>query len=154
MTLLDSANYQDPLDLLRRFIPTPLRTRFRVGTTNVIVESNDFSLLPTLPLDEAPADLGPAEVEWKIIRDFEALGRLEEPLLLSNGSLTVIGMGTACLLGLDYERRELLCFIGADVDARTFQGFLVPYFSGLTNELASFDATELLSAKSGGCADV
>jgi len=30
-------------------------------------------------------------------------------------------MGTACLVAWIHERRELLCFIGADVDARTFQ---------------------------------
>jgi len=61
MTLLDPTRYQDPLDPLRRFIPTPLRTQFRVGSTTVVVQTNDFSLLPALPL-AAPsaASISPA----------------------------------------------------------------------------------------------
>ena len=142
MTLVDSTNYQDPLDLLRRFIPTPLRTRFHVGDSNVTVETNDFTLLPALPLDAACASAHPADIEWKLIRDLDAPGLLEEPLLLSSGNLTVVGMGTSCLLGLDHERRELLCFIGPDIDGRTFQEFLVPYFCRLTNQVAYIGAPE------------
>ena len=142
MTLVDSTNYQDPLDLLRRFIPTPLRTRFHVGDSNVTVETNDFTLLPALPLDAACASAHPADIEWKLIRDLDAPGLLEEPLLLSSGNLTVVGMGTACLLGLDHERRELLCFIGPDIDGRTFQEFLVPYFCRLTSQVAYIGAPE------------
>jgi hypothetical protein len=151
--LADSTNYQDPLDLLRRFIPTPLRTRFRVGDSNVTVETNDFTLLPALPLDTAPADAHPADIEWKLVRDLDAPGLLEEPLLLSSGNLTVVGMGTACLLGLDHERRELLCFIGPDIDGRTFQEFLVPYFCRLTSQVACVGAPELFPAPSSGDAD-
>ena len=142
MTLVDSTNYQDPLDALRRFIPTPLRTRFRAGDAIVTVETNDFTLLPTLPLDNSPATADPADIEWRLVRDLEAPGLLEEPLLLASGNLTVVGMGTACLLGLDHERHELLCFIGADIDSRTFQEFLVPYFCRLTNELVCIGAPE------------
>jgi hypothetical protein len=142
VTLVDSTNYQDPLDLLRRFIPTPLRTRFHAGDFKVTVETNDFTLLPALPLDTACAAAHPADIEWKLIRDLDAPGLLEEPLLLSSGNLTVVGMGTACLLGLDHERRELLCFIGTDVDARTFQEFLVPYFCRLTSRVAYVGALE------------
>jgi hypothetical protein len=145
MELVDSANYQDPLDALRRFIPTPLRTRFRVGEASVIVETNDFTLLPALPLDATPAHLHPPTLEWKLVRDLDAPGLLEEPLLLTTGNLTVVEMGTACLLGLDHERRELLCFIGVEVDSRTFQEFLVPYFCRLTNELGPSADTEFFS---------
>jgi hypothetical protein len=154
VALVDSTNYQDPLDLLRRFIPTPLRTRFRVGDSNVTVETNDFTLLPALPLDTAPADAHPADIEWKLVRDLDAPGLLEEPLLLSSSNLTVVGMGTACLLGLDHERRELLCFIGPDVDGRTFQEFLVPYFCRLTNQAAYVDAPELFPGQSSERTDV
>jgi hypothetical protein len=151
VALVDSTNYQDPLDLLRRFIPTPLRTRFRVGDSNVTVETNDFTLLPALPLDTA--DAHPADIEWKLVRDLDAPGLLEEPLLLSSGNLTVVGMGTACLLGLDHERRELLCFIGPDIDGRTFQEFLVPYFCRLTSQVACVGASELFPGLSSGGAD-
>ncbi len=153
MTLLDSTNYQDPLDALRRFIPTPLRTRFRAGDAIVTVETNDFTLLPALPLEDSATTADPADIEWKLVRDLDALGLLEEPLLLSSGNLTIVGMGTACLLGLDHERRELLCFIGADIDSRTFQEFLVPYFCRLTNELVCVGDSELFSEPKAESAD-
>ena len=134
--MLDSANYADPLDVLRRFVPTPLRTRFRAGTTTILVESNDFLLLPALPLDSGPEEFDPSMMQWKLVRDSETHGQLEEPLLLSSGQLTIVAMGAACLLGVDHERRELLCFVGADVDARTFQDVLVPFLCRLSTESA------------------
>ena len=39
--------YIDPLDLLRRFVPTPLKAVYQFGAVRVIVQTNDFSLLPT-----------------------------------------------------------------------------------------------------------
>jgi hypothetical protein len=139
MALLDSENYRDPLDPLRRFIPTPLRTRFRVGARSVVVQTNDFSLLPALPLETASGALDPSGLHWKLVRDPDAHGPLQEPLLLISGPLTIVGMGPACLLGVDHELRELSCFIGADVDARTFQEFLFPFLCRLATEATEPD---------------
>ena len=50
MQRLDSTNYIDPLDALRRFIPTPLKAVYRIGSVRVMVETNDFTLLPILPM--------------------------------------------------------------------------------------------------------
>jgi len=47
-------------------------------------------------------------------------------LSLTSGTLTIVYMGTACLLGLDHQRRELLGFIGVEVGASTFQEYLLP----------------------------
>lgn len=139
MELLDSSGPRDPLDLLRRFIPTPLRTRFRIGNLRVVVETNDFTLLPVLPLEMDSAELAEPSLEWKLVRDLDASGVLEAPLLLTSGNLTVVAMGTACLLGMDQEQRELLCFIGSGVDSRTFQDFLVPFLCRLSKaNLGSF----------------
>jgi hypothetical protein len=132
MTPLETANYNDPLDPLRRFVPTPLRTRFRLGGSTVMVESNDFSLLPTFSLDTATGAPDPSAFKWKLIRDFDVPGFLHEPLTLITGQLTVVGMGPACVLGLDRERRELFCFIGHDVDTKTFQEYLVPFLCRLS----------------------
>jgi hypothetical protein len=134
VSLLDSATYQAPPDLLRRFVPTPLRTRFRIGTATVMVETNDFALLPALPLECGSPELVPSKLEWKLVRDPDAHGLLRETALLSWGQVTVAAMGAACVLGVDHERGELLCFIGADVDTRTFQEFLVPLFCRLSTE--------------------
>jgi hypothetical protein len=139
MTLLDPTRYQDPLDPLRRFIPTPLRTQFRVGSTTVVVETNDFSLLPALPLAGPSSGLDLSSLAWKLVRDSDAHGLLQEPVFLISGPLTIVGMGPACLLGMDHERRELLGFIGMDVDARTFQEFLVPFLCRLSKEAGETD---------------
>jgi hypothetical protein len=50
-------------------------------------------------------------------------------------------MGPACLLGVDRERGELLCFIGADIDSRTFQEVLFPLFYSLS--IADIEAESL-----------
>jgi hypothetical protein len=126
VSLLDSVKYQDPLDLLHRFIPTPFRTRFRVGETTVRVETNDFSLLPELPLETEFNLFSSLDILWRVVRDFDAPGHLEEPLQLVSGPLTIVSMGTGCLLGADRERGELFAFIGASVDPRTFHDSLVP----------------------------
>ncbi len=133
-TMLDSTRYEDPLDVLRRFVPTPLRTRFRVGSTTILVETNDFSLLPALPLEVESSELDSANFEWKLVRDPDAPGPLLDPLFLSSGQITMVAMGTACVLGMDHERHELLCFIGAEIGSRTFQDVLVPFLCRLSME--------------------
>jgi hypothetical protein len=137
MAIADHANPLDPLDPLRRFVPTPLRTQFRVGTTRVTVQANDFSLLPAFPLDVSLRGFDAPNFEWKLVRDCDTPGFLEEPMILACGTLTVVAMGAACLLGMDHERRELLCFLGKDIDIPTFQEVLVPFFCRLTNDVTS-----------------
>ena len=53
---------------------------------------------------------------------------------MTSAALTVVVMGTGCLLGLDRERRELLAFIGRSIDARTHQEFIVPFLCRMTSE--------------------
>jgi hypothetical protein len=134
MEPFDTPELGDPLDLLHRFIPTPLRTRFRISGQWIVVETNDFALLPALPLETDSGRYGQSDLEWKLVRDPDAPGVLEEPLFLAAGNLTVVSMGTACLVGLDHELRQLLCFIGRGVDSKTFQEFLVPFFCRLTQQ--------------------
>ena len=134
MISLDQANGPDPLDLLRRMVSTPHRTRFRSGKSTVVVETNDFSLLPAFPLETSSDDFTLSNLDWKLVRDPDVHGLLQEPLHLLSGPLSVVAMGPACLLGVDHERGELFCFIGADVDARTFQEFLVPFLCRLSME--------------------
>lgn len=125
--MLDSPGYDDPLDVLRRFVHTPIRSRFRIGSTSIVVETNDFSLLPALPLEESSGESHLPNVEWKLVRDPDAPGPLQDPLSLSSEQITMVAMGPACVMGMDHQRRELLCFIGTDVDARAFQEWLVPF---------------------------
>lgn len=138
----DFTRHNDPLDLLRRFVPTPLKAVYRIGSVQVIVRTNDITLLPTFPLG-AELDVSRGQhLRWKLIRDVDSPGFLDEPVFLTSGVLTIVEMGTACLLALDHERRELLGFIGADIDARTHQEFLVPFLCQMTNEVFSDDSFE------------
>jgi hypothetical protein len=137
MQLRDSFVYNDPLDILRRFVPTPLKAVYRIGSVRVAVQTNDFALLPALTLEAHPDLPGEPLLEWKLIRDHDVHGPLEAPFFLTAESLTLVTMGAPCLLGLDRDRRELLGFIGADVDTRTHQEFLVPFLCRLTMDALS-----------------
>ena len=133
----DHLAYRDPLDLLRRFVPTPLKARYRFGTCQVVVQTNDFALLPALPLETSLAETGGLVLEWKLIRDADSHGPLEAPTILKSQSLTILQMGPPCLVAMDHERRELLGFIGADIDAHTYREFLLPILSRITREAFS-----------------
>jgi hypothetical protein len=142
MQQYESPHHDDPLDLLRRFVPTPLKAVYRIGPACVVVKTNDITLLPAFPLG---ADLEASEAEifqWKLVRDLDSRGHLGETVFLTSGALTIVEMGTACLLAVDHERRELLGFVGADVDARTHQEFLVPFLCRMTNEVMGADPFE------------
>jgi hypothetical protein len=134
MQQYESSHHNDPLDLLRRFVPTPLKAVYRISSLRVIVKTNDITLLPAFPLGADLDAVGESVLEWKLVRDADSPGLLGEPVFLTSNALTVVEMGTACLLALDHERRELLGFIGADVDAHTYQEFLVPFLCRMTNE--------------------
>jgi hypothetical protein len=139
----DRLNQTEPPDLLRRFIPTPVKAVYRVGGVRVRVQTNDFTLLPALPLaadpnaDHAQADW--EDLEWTLIRDADSNGPLERPISMTTEALTVVVMGTACLVGLDHERRELFGFIGAVVDARIHQECLVPILCEMTAQAVASD---------------
>lgn len=132
--------YRDPLDLLRRFLPAPLKAMYRLGTLPVLVQTNDFALLPPLPLDTALGETCESPLEWKIIRDADSRGLLEAPTILRCQTLTIVEMGPPCLIGLDHERHELLGFIGADVDAHTYREFLLPFLCHITAEVFSIES--------------
>jgi hypothetical protein len=145
MEITHPAQYNDPLDLLRRFIPTPLRTRFRAGRIAVLVDTNDFSLLPTLPLESASGNFVSSTFTWKLVRDADVPGLLQNPLVLLTGELTVVTMGPPCLLALDHKLRELVCFIGADIDSKIFQQYLVPFLCRLSAESLEPPAREIVA---------
>ena len=143
MPPVNASTYADPLDILRRFVPTPLKAMYRIGAIRAMVQTNDFALIPTL-LSGTHLDVTRGwDWEWKLVRDAGTSGPLESPMVLTAGAVTVVEMGTACLFGVDYERRELLAFIGEDIDARTYQEFLVPFFCRMTDEALSGDRVSI-----------
>ena len=134
MPLHNFSTYADPLDLLRRFVPTPLKAIYRIASLCVMVQTNDFALLPTLLLGADRDAAAGWDLEWKLVRDADSGGPLGTPRFVTSEALTVLEMGTACIVGMDHERRELLAFIGRDVDARTYQEFLVPFLCRMMNQ--------------------
>jgi hypothetical protein len=99
----------------------------------ILVETNDSSLL--LPLgyfdSETTSATSPA-FHWKLLRDADARGKPARATILVAGSLLVANMGRACLAGMDLERKELLAFIGGEVDPQDYQIYVFPVLSGLT----------------------
>jgi hypothetical protein len=127
------TSYGDPLDLLRRFAPTPLKAHVHLASANVLLQTNDLSFLPSLSLaGSSVPPPSPQTCLWKIVRDVDCRGKTAEASFIMAGSLIVFSMGPACLVGADRERREILAFIGLDVDARVFQESIVPALCRLT----------------------
>lgn len=137
MGQLDPQYYNNPLDLLRRFVPTPLRACFCAGTLRVTVETNDFALFPTFPFDSSGRKDARQSLHWKLVRDFDVTAPLEEPLFVNSAPIRAVLMGPACLLGVDLERRQLVGFVGSAVDARTYREFLLPLLLRLSTETVS-----------------
>jgi len=131
--LYDHIPYSHPLDVLRRFMPSPLKTLIKFEEGIILVETNDSSLL--LPLgyldSETTSAISPA-FHWKLLRDEDVLGKPAGATILMAGSLLVANMGPACLAGMDLERKELLAFIGGEVDPQDYQIRVFPVLSGLT----------------------
>jgi hypothetical protein len=131
MTLLEPIRTCHAPDLLQRFVSTNIRAQLRIGSRRVLVETNDFNLLPALPLDTESSESRSPRMEWKIIRDFEARGELGLPVLLDSESVTVVTMGAACVVILDRERMQMSCFVGTRIDGATYRDYLVPIFKEL-----------------------
>jgi hypothetical protein len=131
--LYDHIPYSHPLDVLRRFMPSPLKTLIKFEEGIILVETNDSSLL--LPLgyldSETASAISPA-FHWKLLRDEDVLGKPAGATILMAGSLLVANMGPACLAGMDLERKELLAFIGGEVDQQDYQICVFPVLNALT----------------------
>ena len=131
MSTLIPVFYKDPLDLLRRFTPTPLKTEVNLEIANVVLETNDLSFLPSMSRLSA-AEISTKSCSWKIVRDVDARGTTIEASIVMAGNLIVYSMGPACLIGADRERSEILAFIGRDVDTHSFQEAILPALCRLT----------------------
>ena len=133
------APYRNPRDLLRRFTPTPLKARVGLDFAHIELETNDPSFVaawsgPAATPPSVPPDSSNSlpTCFWKIVRDPDVHHRLAEPSFVDAGDLAVCTMGPACLMAADRGRKELLAFIGSEVDARAFQELILPAFCRLT----------------------
>jgi hypothetical protein len=142
------VSYSDPLDLLRRFAPTPLKVHLRLESATVLLETNDLSFLPALSFAGVPAPSASSQsCLWKIVRDVDVRGQVADASIIMAGNLIFFSMGPACLIGADRERREILAFIGLDIDAPTFQQSILPPLYRLTEFVThAAETSEVLRA--------
>jgi hypothetical protein len=140
----EPVSYSDPLDLLRRFAPTPLKAVVYLEFANILLETNDLSFLPSLSLLGVPAASSQSCL-WKIIRDVDVRGATTEVSIVMAGSLIVYSMGPPCLIGADRQRGEILAFIGRDVDARLFQESILPALVRLTEFVTRKQETPIVA---------
>jgi hypothetical protein len=154
MEPLNSSSYSNSLDLLRRFVPTPLRARFCAGKFWVTVETNDFALFPALPFDSEGHDNPRQNFHWKLVRDSDVTALLEEPMFVNSAGIRAVSMGPACLLGVDLERREIVGFIGAAVDAHAYRESLVPLLSRMSNDAFTGDPRANFAQSTGKATNV
>jgi hypothetical protein len=117
-----------PPDLLRRFTPTPYVFSVFHGQQRVWIETNDLEIalnvrrFCVLDLKEKQAGV----LSWKLIRDDAAPVGGSEILILINGSLRTLHLGTGTIIIYDTERLELLCFIANDVTVENLIAVLIP----------------------------
>jgi hypothetical protein len=151
-------SYREPLDLLRRFSPTPLRMPVLLPFATVELETNDLSLFPNLvSMDSRSNGIRTQQTSgeyltapaahaclWKIVRDVDVRGKTAEASIVMAGSLIIYTMGPACLMGADRDRNEILGFIGRDVDTSVFQDCILPTLLRLTEYVTKLREPSLI----------
>jgi hypothetical protein len=137
----EMAPYRNPLDVLRRGVPTPYNAEVRIAEVSVSVESNDPAVLATLGRTATSVvESSESKFCWRIVRDDEAPGTIEPPVTIRSGALTVSTMSAAVIVAVDSDRRELLAFIGPSVDARAFEEIAFPLFRSMMLDAFGMDA--------------
>jgi hypothetical protein len=128
------ASYCDPLDLLRRFVATPLKACISLESARVVLETNDLSFFPSSISTTPPAAADPtlSSCRWKVVRDVDTHQELAEASTVIAGDLLVYSMGPACIIAADRYRKEILAFIGGGVDSCAFRESILPVLLRLT----------------------
>ncbi len=116
-----------------RFASTPLKVHVHLESADVLLETNDLSFLSSLSRVGTSISSSSAQpCLWTVVRDVDVRGKVTEASIIMAGCLIIFSLGPACLIGADRERKEILAFIGLDVDARTFQESIFPALRRLT----------------------
>lgn len=133
MPVSEVAPYRNPLDVLWRGVPVLFRADVRLAGVNVSVESNDSELL-ALVTGFAAVSKDPSESNflWRIVRDTESLGAIEPAVMIEREELAFATMSAAVVVGVDRERKELLAFVGVNVDESAFKETVFPLFERMT----------------------
>jgi hypothetical protein len=131
VSALPLSAYRNPLDLLRRFVPTPHKSTMQLASVKVTVETNDPSLVASRLLPNS--SLSSPACQWKLVRDVDTCSEPAEVSVVAAGDLRVYTMGPACLIAADRESKQILAFIGMSVDAPLFEEFIFPLLCRLND---------------------
>jgi hypothetical protein len=110
-------------DLLRRFIATPHRFGALLCSTVISFETNDQELLTAFRagaehLAGALVSSSQKPWYWKVIRDYDVVQVDVVPFVLEDETLSTLFVGTGTVAAVDWESRELLGFIAANISAQ------------------------------------
>jgi hypothetical protein len=130
-------------DLLRRFVATPHSSVFRVGSTNVRLETNDPTLANTIQKATVcrVKSVAQEDSDWKLIRDKQAPCGGREISVLSTGPIGTVLLGRGTFIAVDRERREVLGFIAPDISGEEFAAIALPLILNLLDPRASTQFT-------------
>jgi hypothetical protein len=120
-------------DLLRRFVATPYVFNSSVGRQPLCIQSNDLEIALSIRRSCIAHCFkgGPDVLVWKLIRDAAAPEDDAQILIISDGVLRTLHLGTGTVLIYDRERAEVLGFISAAVKTQQLSSSLIPSLLGV-----------------------
>ncbi len=134
-------------DLLRRFTPTPLRARFRVGETQVQLETNDPEILA------AASEFGSLEisrvrgvcVSWKLIRESDGTPSGPEFSVVVTADLVTLLRGEGTVITVDCTQHEVLGFLARGVRANELKTIIFPFLANWCGAASASDIADQLT---------
>jgi hypothetical protein len=140
-TLSSAEEVALPIDLLKRFTPTPLEVAFELsGTTIRLATNSDLMrdrLRMFLPSAQAESQCN-ARVFWRIVVEPEREARDESPGVhrMSHGGLAFVRLGHRSFLAYDRQARQGISFISETLvrNDKMFSQYLLPALMSLLNE--------------------
>ena len=122
--------HTEPPDLFKRFVPTPYCANLRLDHAEVLVQTNDSSILNFLREYETQSS-GGRQFVWKVIRDNVRVPLLA-PTVIYHEPVTFVSMGPSCLVAIDHETPELFAFLGTVIDDSDFRVRIFPLLRELS----------------------
>lgn len=128
-------------DLLKRFVPTAFEGVFAMNEFSVLVRSNEraiIELLAPMPVQRQ----GPQSFIWNVIYDIEAPSEIQSLTLLRCGRTAVANLGPGCLVAVDYDRCELIAFVGLRESNPIFRETVLRFLTALTLKVVDASSVE------------
>ena len=126
--------WNNPPDLLRRFVNTPFSATLCLGVADILIQSNDETIFEQLSPTEREHRPNLRTLLWKLVYDVDAPSEIVPPVVITHGSVVIAKLGFACLIAIDSERGELVAFLGISGSDPRFRSTVLPFLSDLTKK--------------------